>query len=78
MDKAELESILWQAVNSPRGLLIKTSDREAFKRRVYAYIGKAKEQGIEAFSNLALKRSPTDSQAILLIKKEALPNAKAK
>ena len=76
MTKQELEAILWQAVHSPCGLHLKVTDREAFKRRVYAYIGKARADGEDGLNNLAIKRDATDPQGILLIKKEALPNAK--
>lgn len=75
MHKTELEAILWRAVHSPFGLELKVTDREAFKRRVYAFIGKARASGEEGLSGLAIKRSGTEPNTILLIKKEGLPNA---
>lgn len=50
----DLRSVLWEAVNSPLGVEVKVSDKEAFKRRFYSERAKARTEGIFDFERLQL------------------------
>ena len=72
MDNAELEAIRCEALHAEHGVEVTTTDREAFKRRIYAFIGKAKKNGDESYYKLAIKRSGLNKDAVVLINKEIL------
>lgn len=58
MQAGLLESILLQALESPRGLCVKTSSVPDLKRLLYAARAKLRESGNIRFDSLSLVISP--------------------
>jgi len=71
MTQAELEQILYQALDNKIGMVVATSDSEKLKQKFYQIRSQARSNGKTAFDNLTFKTSPTNPIGELwLIKKE--------
>ena len=71
MTQAELEQILYQALDNKIGIVVATSDSEKLKQKFYQIRSQARSNGNTAFDNLTFKTSPTNPIGELwLIKKE--------
>lgn len=56
----EMDKLLWQAVDSSFGLIVKVDDQDSFKRRFYTARTRAKQRGVLDFNQLSCIVSPTN------------------
>lgn len=62
MTDAEIELILGSVLSTKLGRIVKTSNAEVLKRRLYAVRASARTKGLTLYDNLSFRTSPTDPQ----------------
>ena len=70
MSDAELKTILYEALNHPRGVVVQTNSPEKLKQRLYVVRAEERKRGNFSFDELTFRTSPlaSDSELWLVLK----------